>query len=540
MSNTRRDFLRHAGATAIGVWAGSATAKADATTGLVTGQPEAGKVGNEVLAAGGNAVDAAVAAALVAGVVAVPSCGIGGYGGHMVIATGDGKVTAIDFNSTAPAAARDDMFPVGENGAVKDEINAYGWLAAGVPGTLAGMQLAADKYGTMLISELLKPAISYAREGFVVSKRLAAAIKVAAPRFAKDLASARLFLKDGQPLAEGATFRNPDLARMLQRLADDNTVEAFYRGELARKIAAAFKANGGIVTADDLAAHRAREVTPLALEWRGHTMHTAPLTAGGLTVLQALGALKAVGWQKWDAADEKTTHARVEALRIAWHDRLSLLGDPEKVAVPVKRLLSEDYAAKSAERIRAAVKEGKPVPAGTDGRAADGTIHLTAADRRGTLVALTLTHGESFGAQVTVDGLGLVLGHGMSRFDPRPKRANSVGPGKRPLHNMCPTAVLRDGKPVVVLGATGGRRIPNTLFDVLLNLVGRGLPLDEAVKAPRQHTEGGDKLVLEAAWPAAHVAYLKSIGYTVTTGGGAALNAIARDPATGKLEAAAR
>jgi gamma-glutamyltranspeptidase/glutathione hydrolase len=281
-------------------------------------------------------------------------------------------------------------------------------------------------------------------------------------------------------------------------------------------------------------------VTPLTLEWQVHTIYTAPLTAGGLTVVQALGLLKALGWEKWDAANVKTTQARLEALRIAWHDRLTWLGDPEKVAVPIKRLLSEEYAAKSAERVRAAVEDGKPVAAATDGRAADGTIHLTAVDRRGTMVALTLTHGESFGAQVTVDGLGLVLGHGMSRFDPRPKMANSIGPGKRPLHNMCPTVVLRDGKPVVALGATGGRRIPNTLFDVLLGLVGCRLPLDEAVKAPRQHSEGDDNVFLEAAWPAAHVEYLKKVGYNVTTGGGAALNAIARDPTTGRLTAAAR
>ena len=141
---------------------------------------------------------------------------------------------------------------------------------------------------------------------------------------------------------------------------------------------------------------------------------------------------------------------------------------------------------------------------------------------------------------MTVDGLGLILGHGMSRFEPRPKTANSVGPGKRPLHNMCPTVVLRDGKPVLTLGAVGGRRIPNTLFDVLLGVVGRGMAIDAAVKAPREHTEGGEKLSLEAAWPAAHVEYLKKVGYNVSPGGGTVLNAIAHDPMTGILTSAAR
>jgi gamma-glutamyltranspeptidase/glutathione hydrolase len=269
-------------------------------------------------------------------------------------------------------------------------------------------------------------------------------------------------------------------------------------------------------------------------------MHTPPPTSGGLTYIQALAALKALDWTTWDAKEPGTVQARVEALRIAWADRLRHLGDPKHVEVPVERLLSERYAKDSAGRIRTAIKDKKPVSGESDGRGAQGTIHLTAADASGMMAAMTLTHGESFGAQVTVDGLGLILGHGMSRFDPRPGRANSVAAGKRPLHNMCATVVTRDGKPMLALGAVGGRRIVNTLFDVLVYRLGEGRTLGEAVKGPRVHTEGDLALALEAAWPAAVTDHFKQIGYTVRVGGGASLNAIERDPATGTLRSASR
>jgi len=282
------------------------------------------------------------------------------------------------------------------------------------------------------------------------------------------------------------------------------------------------------------------EVTPLVLEWRGHKIYTPPPTAGGLTVLQTLASLQALGWEKWDAKAPATTQAKVEALRIAWTDRLKLFGDPKHVDVPVERLLSTKYAGETAKRVQAAIKNKKPVEGSSDGRPASGTIHLCAVDQAGLTVALTFTHGEAFGAQVTVDGLGLVLGHGVSRFDPRPKRANSIAPGKRPLHNMCPTIVTRDGKPVLAIGATGGRRIPNTVFDVLAYRLGQGLPLTDAVKAPRVHTEGDPIVTLEAAFPTETSEQLRAIGYTVKTGGAASLNAIEREPKTGTLTTAAR
>jgi gamma-glutamyltranspeptidase/glutathione hydrolase len=508
--------------------------------GWVEGQPVAAEVGRKVLADGGNAIDAVVAAALTAGVVAPHQCGPGGYGGHMTLALDGGKaVTAIDFNSAAPAAATEDLFAPGADGKVKGDANQYGWLAAGVPGVLAGLQLALDRHGTKPLADVVAPAAAFARDGFKVDGSLASALRAAAPRLAKDAASAKLLLPDGEPPKAGAVLRNPDLADLLEALGRAKSVEPFYRGEFARRIAAAFRQGGGLVTEADLAAYRARVVEPLELTWRGFSLRTPPPTAGGATALEALAILKALGWDGWPADDPRKPRAALEALRLAWDDRLKRLGDPGKEPGPAAGLLAGEYAERQARRVARALKEGKPVEAETDGRPAGGTVHLSAADGRGNWAALTLTHGNAFGAQVTVPGLGLTLGHGMLRFEPRPKHPNSPGPGKRPLHNMCPTIVLRDGKPVAALGGRGGRKIPNAVFLVLAEFVGRGRAPDDALAAPRLHTEGGLAVELEPAWPDAEAARLKDVGYTVKRAASAVVSAVWADP-KGELRGGSR
>ncbi len=540
----RRDFLRLGCAAGLGLTTPTGVfsqARQDGEArGRVAGPPAAARAGEEVLAAGGNAVDAAVTAALVSAVVSIHQCGIGGYGGHMVIAPVGRKITAIDYNSAAPAAARPDMFPVDDKGNVRGRINETGWLAAGVPGTMAGMQLALDRYGSRPFRELVQPAIRYARDGFAVSKASAGRFQTVGKGLAKDPATARLLVPNGEPLKEGATYRNPDLAILLQKLAEHDSVESFYRGDIGRRIAAAFQKNGGLVTAEDMAGYQARELEPLVLDWNGHRIHTAPLTAGGLSVIQALAILRALHWERLPASEPTTFHAQVDALRLAWHDRLRLLGDPDKASVPWQRLISKDYVRNLADRVAAAVKAGKPVRTETDGRTDGGTIHLSAVDRQGMMVALTLTHGVSFGAMVTVEGLGLLLGHGMSRFDPRPNHPNCPGPGKRPLHNMCPTIVTRDGQPVLALGGAGGRMIPNAVYNVLALTVGRDLPLAEAMAAPRPHTEGGLEVKLEAKQPEAESAYLKKVGFRVERGAAALVSAVKRQSEGGKMETAVR
>ena len=264
--------------------------------GAVAGENTATAIGENVLANGGNAVDAAVGAALVACIAAPARSGIGGYGGHMVIALANGgKVTAIDFNTMAPAAARSDMFPLDEKGAVKGRANFYGWLAVGVPGILAGLQLALDRHGTRSFRELVQPSIALAKKGFVINKVFANTIRSGVPRFSKDQGSTRLYLTNGQPLKEGNLLRNPDLAKMLETLAERNSVDSFYRGDIAQRIAEAFQKNGGLVTLKDIASYQAREAEPISFHYHDAAVFTPPLTAAGLVSLEAPSILNATG-----------------------------------------------------------------------------------------------------------------------------------------------------------------------------------------------------------------------------------------------------
>ncbi|MEO6246690.1 MAG: gamma-glutamyltransferase, partial [Opitutaceae bacterium] len=366
--------------------------------GVVRGEPTADAIGAEVLASGGNAVDAIVAAALAAGIAAPAMTGPGGYGAAIMIASADGKkVVAIDANSTAPAAARGDMFSLDEKGAVLGKTNHHGWLAAGVPGILAGLQLALDRHGTRTMGECLQPAIKLARDGIKLTAAVATTMRNLAPIFATHPGGKNLYLKNGAPLAAGDTFRNPELAAMLTTLAQRNSVDSFYRGDIAQCIADDFTKHGGLVTAQDLSAHRAREVAPLRLTWDGLDVCTPPLTAGGITMLQTLATLRALEFGGLPAGVSRT-HTYLEALRIAWADRLALLGDPDFTPAPQEKLLSTDYARDCAERIRQAVTDGKIISHSARSRPQSGTIHLSAVDREGNMAAITLTHGDGFGA----------------------------------------------------------------------------------------------------------------------------------------------
>jgi len=401
------------------------------------------------------------------------------------------------------------------------------------------LQRVLDRFGSRKFGDIAAPAIRYARDGFPVVSQIANMGKNEA-RMAKDPGSAKLYVHEGQPPKLGSKLTNPNLAAMLETLARRGSVESFYRGDIGAKIAAAIQAGGGLVTAADMAAYQALDVEPVSFTWRGLTVRTPPPTAGGATALETLAVLKALGWNEWDQASPKWLAAQVEALRLAWDDRLRYFGDPTKVDVPLGRLLGQQHIEELAEKVRAALRENKPAPAQTDNRPMDGTQHLSAVDRNGMMVAITLTHGGYFGAQVTVDGLGLTLGHGMSRFDPKPGHANSIAPGKRPLHNMSPAVVLKDGRPEMALGARGGRKIPNAVFEVLAQHVGRGTSPRAALAAPRLHTEGGLKVDLEKEWPESAVKQLQTTGYTVTRATSAVVSAVWRDAPGGGFGSATR
>lgn len=519
----------------------SATAATISDRGAVASAlaPTAEQAGHDALNHGGNAVDAAVAAALCVAVTEPASCGIGGYGTHMVFALANGEVISIEANSLAPRSAHPDMFGTDATGQVPGKINSFGWLAAGVPGTLAGLELALDRYGTKRLAEVLAPAIHLARKGFKVNERFADFLRNAPEHLKTDPASQQIYFRNKHPLQVGSRYHNPELARMLDTLAQRGSVDSFYRGDIARHIVSEFQSQGGIVTEEDFAAYQAREVKPIGMDWDGYSIYTAPLTAGGVSTLQALTILKTLNPKQLPNRLEQY-HATLEALRLAWRDRFLYLGDPDHLDVPVASLLTEEYAGQLADQVLRAVKDHTPLVIETDSYEQSGTVHVSVADSEGNLVALTLTHGEAFGACVTVDGLGLTLGHGLSRFDPRPGHANSIGAHKRPLNNMTPTVVLRDGRPVLALGGRGGRRIPNALLSNLLGFVAEDRPMVESIDLPRMHTEGDMRLSLDDSWGSGEAAYFGQMDYEVTREHVSYISAVSFDPASGSMDAAWR
>jgi gamma-glutamyltranspeptidase/glutathione hydrolase len=481
-----------------------------------------------VLREGGNAIDAVVAAGL-ASCVAVPArCGVGGYGGHMIIGIAKSrKVYCIDYNTAAPLAARPDMYPRNERGEVIGKLNFHGWKAVGVPGTMAGFQMALDKFGTKSFRELVQPAIQLARDGVEVTPVFAKTIKSASANFRKDPGSAKIYLPNDTLPTAGQKLAYPALAELLATLAERNSVESFYRGDIAQRMAEEFQKNGGWVTAEDLAKYRARTVEPLTTRHRHFEIHTAPLTAGGLTILQAFNIWKASG--SLAGFSGPVCHARLESLRLAWKDRLELLGDPEVVNVPTAKLLSADYAAELGVQARHAVREKTPLSLEVPKHLDEGTNHISAVDRHGNMVAMTITQGGGFGAQVTTGSLGVTLGHGMSRFNPDPAHPNAPAPGKRPLHNMCPSLVLKEGKPFVAVGGAGGVRIPSAVYDVLFGLVARGESLEESITRPRQHCTGTLEVMLERNFPADLQDYIRKIGFKVRLSDAAVVSAVTFD-----------
>lgn len=528
---SRRHFLAQSSGGLVASLVSSSWAQGEirpaSTKGYVVGEPAVEGVGAKILADGGNAVDALVATALAGAITQPHQTGIGGYAAQGMFAMNSGRrIAALDANTRAPAAFTKDIFKPDAQGGVEGKKNYHGWRSTGVPGVIAGLKLALDEFGTWSFADVLQPAIQLARDGFELTPALVNRIAAARASFEKDPGTARLFFPKGTAPAAGSRFKNPELAELLTTLAQANSVDSFYRGDIALRIAEGFAKNGGLVTATDLAKYRARVVEPLRLQWGEHTIYTPPLTCGGITVLQILMMLNAL---KWDTIQDQRLRLllRTEAMRLAWRDRLQLLGDPDFGPVPQDKLLSLDYAAECAERISSTLHAGKILEPDFETSTQGGTLSFSACDRDGNIAALTLTHGDGFGAHVTVDGLGLILGHGMSRFDPRPEHPNAAGPGKRPLHNMVPLVITKGTQPVVAIGGRGGRRIPNTILDFLLEYVVLGQSFREALSAPRLHTEGSRIIEHTKNWKPENINTLSEAGYMVKVGGSATLSGVA-------------
>ena len=507
--------------------------------GTVAGpHPKTARAGMAMLRAGGNAVDAAVAAAFTEGVVEPLHNGIAGYGGCMVIhLSGRRRVVAVDCNSTAPAAASEEMFPIEEAPApagyqVPGRANVFGPLSVGVPGVVAGLCLALGSFGTMPLAEVIKPAIGAARFGYVPGRRNRLGLVENAGRWRSDFPeTARLLLKDGRPPRRGERVTNPELARTLEELAEDGQ-SLFYRGPLGKKIAARVEELGGCLTAQDMRGYRARVVKPYAATYRDCRLFTPPLAAGGLTTLQILRLLEAFELGTMTAVERM--HHLAEAMKSCWPERLERYGDPALVEIDAEAELSDELVARLGRRMKEGLRSPGPgrlvVP-----EPISCTSHISTADVAGNLVSLTQTHGGGFGSMVAVPGTGLLLGHGVARFDPRPGLANSIAPGKQPLHNMAPFIALRDGRPFAAYGLPGGRTIPNNEVTLTVGLIDRGLDPLQALAAARLHTEGAEPLQVERRAGKRVMEGLRNLGHSVDTvpgiGGPGHVVTVSGDPA---------
>jgi gamma-glutamyltranspeptidase/glutathione hydrolase len=486
-------------------------AMASSARGVVTTDAAlATKVGADVLAAGGNAVDAAVASAF-ALAVAFPTAGNIGGGGFMV-ARLDGKSYALDFRETAPAAATRDMY-LGADGKPTRE-SRDGPRSVGVPGSVAGLWEAWHVLGSKkkTWADLLAPAIALADAGFTVDEPFDKSIAIVQARLTKDPASSALFLPGGSPPPLGSTWRDPELAAALRRIASEGPA-GFYEGPIAAATARKMKESGGIVTLDDLKAYRAKWREPVVYRYRGRTVvGMPPPSSGGVTMAMIAHILE--GWDMralgWHSAAE--VHVTAEAMRRAFAARNAKLGDPDFVTNPVTELLSDGWAAGQ----RATVRMDRATPTSelfpqlaAPSREGPHTTHLGVVDAAGGAVALTTTLNAWFGSGVTVDGAGYVLNDEMDDFASVPGTANAFGlvqgepnaiaPGKRMLSSMSPTIVLGDGGGVdLVLGAAGGSRIITTVFQELSNAIDFGMSAGDAVRAPRFHQQDSpDVLLLE-------------------------------------------
>jgi gamma-glutamyltranspeptidase/glutathione hydrolase len=530
----------------------AATAPLESADGMVvSAQHLASDVGAAVLRQGGNAVDAAVAVGY-ALAVTHPCCGNLGGGGFMTIHLADGRSTFINFREKAPLAARADMFLDAQGNPVGDK-SLNGYLAAGVPGTVLGLETARREYGTLPRPLLMAPSIRLAQDGFILTRGDVDELEVGTAEFRAQPNVAAVFLHRGAPFKPGERLVQENLAATLRAISDGGA-QVFYRGPIADAVAAASRANGGLLTQKDFAAYEITESAPISCVYRGYTILSAPPpSSGGVAVCEMLHVLegyplKALGFHSSDSV-----HLMTEAMRYAYRDRNAYLGDPAFVENPIARLLSMRHA----EAIRARILPHRATPSSAlgDGAAVDTaaadekatTTHYSVVDAKGNAVSVTYTINDDFGAKVIAGDTGFFLNDEMDDFAAKPGaanlfglvqgRANSIAPGKRPLSSMTPTIVLKDGKPLLIVGAPGGSRIITTVLEIIVNVIDHGMTLQEAVDAPRMHHQWlPDMLAGEPfAFSADTVKSLTRMGYHVVPlepwGTGNAAEAIGFAPA---------
>jgi gamma-glutamyltranspeptidase/glutathione hydrolase len=516
----------------------AAAAPAESRGGMVASpQSDATRAGAAVLAAGGNAVDAAVVTAFALGVSDPHHSGIGG-GGFVLLRLADGRAFALDARETAPAAATRDMFVAP---GVPQHASRAGALSVATPGLLAGLALALERWGTLSLGEALAPAVELAERGFAIGPQHAASLRAwhqlgLAARFPE---TARIQLPpDGLPPRAGFRLVQTDLARSLRLIAARGPA-VFYEGDLARAIVAEVQKGGGLLTLEDLAVYAPKLREPVRGTYRGiEVLSFPPPSSGGVALVEALNILEGVDVASRGAGSSAAIHVVAEAMKLAFADRAAWLGDPDFVEVPVAGLVSKPYAAALAERLHPAWWRRPPWQWGRGERAlrvrgpgepprGAGTTHLSVMDAAGNAVAITQTVNLLFGSGVTVPGTGIVLNDEMDDFSVAPdvpnafglvdvRGANAVAPGKRPLSSMTPSVLVAHGRPLLATGSPGGPRIISTTLLSVLNVVDFGMDVQEAVSAPRFHHQWQpDELVLEPATPRDVAEALEARGHRV-------------------------
>jgi gamma-glutamyltranspeptidase / glutathione hydrolase len=465
---------------------------------VVTAQHLASQVGVDVLRRGGNAVDAAVAVGYALAVV-YPAAGNLGGGGFMTIRMADGRQTVIDFRETAPLAATAGMYLDGE-GRLVPGASTHGHRAVAVPGTVAGLEDARATYGTRSRKDLIAPAIALAEHGFVLEPGDVDLLRLATDAFRQDPATAAIFLQQGEPYRVGERLVQRDLGRTLRRIARQGPA-GFYAGPVAQAIAASSRAGHGLITRADLASYRAVERTPVECDYRGyHVVSAPPPSSGGVIICEILNIVEGYPLQQLGWGSAQGAHYQIEAMRHAYVDRNSYLGDPDFVQNPLARLLDKGYA----QQIRAVIDPARAgvsrdLKPGVPPHEGSNTTHYSIVDAQGNAVAVTYTLNDWFGAKVLAAGTGVMLNDEMDDFTAKlgvpniyglvQGQANAIQPGKRPLSSMSPTIVTKDGKPVMVVGTPGGSRIITATLLTMLNVIDYGMNIQEAVDAPRFHQQ---------------------------------------------------
>ena len=484
---------------------------------VATGREDATQIGIDILKAGGNAVDAAVAIGFALGVSEQQSSGIGGGGFMTVRFAQTGEVVFIDFRDVSGAGASLDHYEVLENGLVKDQANKIGALSIAVPGEVKGMLYALDTYGTMDRQTVMQPAIDLAENGFTVSHITSRDIKDAYPQISLfDATAAIYFDEDWMPWEAGAVITNPDLAATLRLIAEQGE-EVFYQGEIAKKIVAAVQAEGGYLTLEDFANYEINVTEPVHGTYRGCDIYSSNLpSSGGTIIIEMLNILENFDVGAMDPESAEYFHLLSEVMKLGFADRSAYMGDPRYVDVPMSGLISKEYAALQAARIDS-TKAGDYTEGDPWGFESESTTSYSILDKAGNMVTVTKTVDATFASALVAEGTGILLNDTLVDFSLDPESPNVLAANKRPLSSMSPTLVLKNGQPLLALGAPGTTRIITGVMQVISKVIDHGMDIQDAIDAVRMHDDFGT-LILERRVPDSVISQLEAMGHKMNTG----------------------